>query len=182
MESTDHELVALVVAMGDKKAYGVLVHRYQTLIRGLLMRMTSNAALADDLSQATFIHAHKKIGTYTGKGSFKGWLCRIAHNEFLQARRKKKAADAVLEKYREHQDIQPQASHWDVGDTMDLDLALSRLKEPERVAIIMCYSGGLSHSEASDAMGLPVGTIKSHINRGKKKLRELLEEQEVVTV
>ena len=167
--------MALVVAMKDRKAFGELVHRYQTLIRGLLLRMTGNAALADDLSQATFIQAHKKIGTYTGKGTFKGWLCRIANSEFLQAKRKLKAADSVLEQFRAHQDVNPQANRWDVGDVMDLDQALNQLSGQEKMAIVMCYSCGLSHAEAAEAMGYPLGTVKSHVNRGKQKLRVLLE-------
>jgi len=177
VEATDHELVALAVATGDREAFGELVRRHQVLVRGMLMRMTGNAALADDLSQSTFVQAWRKLSSYSGRGSFKGWLCRVAHTEFLQAHRKRKATQAVLERYHAEQQ-QPSAECWDSGDALDLDRALAQLSEAERTLIVMCYSCGLSHSEAAESSGMPLGTVKSHIKRGKEKLRYLLTTQE----
>ncbi len=136
--------------------------------------------MADDLSQVTFIRAFRKISTFTGKGSFKGWLCRIAYNEFLQARRKHAATEVVMERYREHLERQPRAHRWDSGDELDLDRALAQLREEERAVIVMCYSCGFSHGDAAEVIGMPLGTVKSHIARGKVKLRALLEVPEEV--
>ncbi|PHS23464.1 MAG: RNA polymerase subunit sigma-70 [Robiginitomaculum sp.] len=182
MSASDIELTALVVATGDQHAFGQLVERYQTLVRAMLTRMTGNHALADDLAQDAFIKAYRKIGTFSGKGSFKSWLCRIAYTEFLQAIRKRKAASAAMERFKVHQEIEERSDNWEQGDAMDLDRALGHLSEVERTAIVLCFSSGMSHSEVSDVMDLPLGTVKSHINRGKAKMRTLLEEKEAVKV
>ncbi len=180
MAAHDLELAALVAATGDRHAFGQLVARYQTLVRAMLTRMTGNHALADDLAQDAFIKAYRKIGTFTGAGSFKSWLCRIAYTEFLQAVRKRKSAAAAMERFTAHQDVLGQAQNWDSGDAMDLDRALSHLSEVERNVIVLCFSSGMSHAEAADITGLPLGTVKSHINRGKAKMRAILEQKEAV--
>ncbi len=182
MAAHDLELVGLVVATGDRHAFGQLVERYQTLVRAMLTRMTGNHALADDLAQEAFIKAYRKIGTFTGKGSFKSWLCKIAYTEFLQSLRKRKAAAAAMERYKAHQDMEERSAKWDSGDAMDLDRALAELSEVERTVIVLCFSSGMSHSEAAEVTGLPLGTVKSHINRGKAKMRALLETKEAVQV
>jgi len=178
MAADDLELVALVATTGDRHAFGQLVERHQSLVRAMLTRMTGNHALADDLAQEAFIKAYRKIGSFTGKGSFKSWLCRIAYTEFLQSARKRKSAQAAMQRYKAHQDMEQPASNWDTGDAMDLDRALERLSEVERTMIVLCFSSGFSHSEAAQVSGLPLGTVKSHINRGKAKLRALLEDKE----
>ncbi|MGV6850577.1 MAG: RNA polymerase sigma factor [bacterium] len=176
MQKTDHQLVAQVVALNDQQAFGILVKRYQVLIKSLMLRLTSNAALADDLAQMSFIKAHKKLDKYSGKGSFKAWLCSIAHKEFLQAIRKRKATEAVLDKYRAQQPENEAQTNWDSGDVMDLDRALVQLSDVERSLIVLCFSCGLSHNEASEVTHLPLGTVKSHINRAKIKLRAMLKD------
>ena len=181
MKASDEELVALVIATKDKAAFGELVRRHQGVVRGMMARMSGNRALADDLAQEAFIRAYQKIGTFEGRGSFRSWLCRIAYTEFLMARRKRKAADAALEKLTAHQEIDEATTNdWDRGDAMDLDRALSHLSEPERVCIVLCYASGMSHSEAAEATGMPLGTVKSHVNRGREKMKALLGAHEVV--
>lgn len=171
----DLELVALVVASQDQNAFTELVKRHEHTIRAMLARMTSNHALADDLAQETFLTAWRKIDSYTGKGSFKGWLCRIAYTEFLQAHRKRKATQAAMERFRDVQEVEEQvATDWDSGLAVDLDNALATLSEAERTCIVLCYSVGLTHEEVSDTTGMPLGTVKSHIKRGKEKMRRLL--------
>jgi RNA polymerase sigma-70 factor, ECF subfamily len=182
MAVQDLELVALVVATGDRHAFGQLVGRYQTLVRAMLTRMTGNHALADDLAQDAFIKAYRKIATFTGKGSFKSWLCRIAYTEFLQSARKRKSAQAAMDRFKAHQEIEVRSDNWDTGDAMDLDRALATLSEVERTMIVLCFSSGMSHAEAAEVSDLPLGTVKSHINRGKAKMRALLEDQEAVQV
>jgi len=139
MAASDLELTALVVATGDQHAFGQLVERYQTLVRAMLTRMTSNHALADDLAQDAFIKAYRKIGTFSGKGSFKSWLCRIAYTEFLQAVRKRKSAAAAMERFKAHQEIEERSKNWEQGDAMDLDRALASLSEVERTNCLVFF-------------------------------------------
>lgn len=177
MAASDEELTALVVATRNSAAFGELVRRHQTLIRSMLQRMCRNHALADDLAQDSFIRAFEKIGSFKGTGSFKSWLCSIAYTEFLKSARKRKSADRLLEKYQ--QGVEESEAPRDMGNVVDLDRALATLKDEERIAVVMCYSCGMSHSEASEATGMPLGTVKSHVNRGRAKLQAFFTEAEV---
>jgi len=169
MKATDAELTALVIATKNSAAFGELVRRHQALVRSMLHRMCRNHALADDLAQDTFIRAFEKVGSFKGTGSFKSWLCSIAYTEFLKSARKRKSADRVLEKFKA--DVEETEAPRDMGNVVDLDRALATLKEEERAVVVMCYSCGMSHSEAADATGMPLGTVKSHVNRGRAKLQ-----------
>ena len=177
--ASDEELVSLVVAAGDRESFGELVRRHQSLVRSMMQRMCRNTALADDLAQEAFIRAFTKIDTFKGQGSFKSWLCRIAYTEFLQSARKRKAADAALDRLTA-EPIETSQAPVDAGARHDLDRALATLKEEERVCVVLCYANGMSHSEAAEVTGLPLGTVKSHVNRGRDKLKTWFETQEKV--
>ena len=76
---------------------------------------------------------------------------------------------------------QPMETHQapsDGGARVDLDRALATLGEEERVCVVLCYASGLSHSDAAEVTGLPLGTVKSHVNRGKGKLKAWFERKE----
>ena len=178
MKASDEDLVALVLAARDRDAFGELVRRHQALVRAMLMRMCRNAALADDLAQDAFIRAFNKIDGFKGDGSFKAWLCRIAYTEFLMHARKQRSAARTAEALaREPEETgAPPAM---AGQSLDLDRALATLKEDERVCVVLCYANGLTHSEAAEITGLPLGTVKSHVNRGRDKLRAWFEQREM---
>ena len=178
MDLSDEELVSLVAAAQDAAAFGELVRRYQGLVRAMLMRMCRNHALAEDLAQDTFVQAYRKIDAYSGSGSFKAWLCRIAYTQFLMQARKTRASrrteDALA---REPEEIG--AAPAMAGQSLDLDRALATLKADERTCVILCYANGLSHGEAAEITGLALGTVKSHVNRGRDKLRAWFEQREM---
>ncbi|MCR9266349.1 MAG: sigma-70 family RNA polymerase sigma factor [Alphaproteobacteria bacterium] len=178
MQAPDEELVALVVATKNPAAFGELVRRHQGIVRGMLQRMCRNHALADDLAQDTFIRAYEKIGSFKGTGSFKSWMCSIAYTEFLKSARKRKSTERVMEKFQTG--VEDTEAPRDMGSVVDLDRGLATLKEEERTLVVMCYSCGMSHSEAAEATGMPLGTVKSHVNRGRAKLQAYFQEAEVM--
>ena len=178
MQAPDEELVALVVATKNPAAFGELVRRHQGIVRGMLQRMCRNHALADDLAQDTFIRAYEKIGSFKGTGSFKSWMCSIAYTEFLKSARKRKSTERVMEKFQTG--VEDTEAPRDMGSVVDLDRGLATLKEEERTLVVMCYSCGMSHSEAAEATGMPLGTVKSHVNRGRAKLQAFFQEAEVM--
>ncbi|WP_203293524.1 RNA polymerase sigma factor [Maricaulis parjimensis] len=178
MQAPDEELVALVVATKNPAAFGELVRRHQGIVRGMLHRMCRNHALADDLAQDTFIRAYEKIGSFKGTGSFKSWMCSIAYTEFLKSARKRKSTERVMEKFQSG--VEDTEAPRDMGSVVDLDRGLATLKEEERTLVVMCYSCGMSHSEAAEATGMPLGTVKSHVNRGRAKLQAFFQEAEVM--
>ncbi len=162
--------LAREAASGDEAAFETLVRRYQGNVRGLCRRLTNHAAEADDVAQATFLMAWRKIRSYRG-GAFKSWICTIAYREFLQARRKKKVEVEFDEQVHVLAFEQSAAR---LPEQMDLDRALRVLPENQRICVVLCVAAGMSHSEAAAATGFPLGTVKSHVNRGVAALRKQL--------
>jgi RNA polymerase sigma-70 factor (ECF subfamily) len=165
---------ALLVTMarrGDRDAFAELVRRREPWIRGLLLRCCNHQALAEDLAQQAFIHAWHTIGQLRLASRFGPWLKRLAVNTWLQHVRKndplRDASDAT---------DTGAAKESTAGMSMDLDRALATLKEPVRLCIVLSYHEGMTHDEIADFTNLPVGTVKSHIRRGTKKLQQELEE------
>ena len=162
--------LAYDAASGQEAAFETLVRRYQGTVRGLTRRLAARPVEADDLAQAAFLTAWRKIGSYRG-GAFKAWLCTIAYREFLQARRKQKPEVEFDEGAHV---IAFDVSATRMADHIDLDRALKTLPENQRICVVLCVAAGLSHSEAASATGFPLGTVKSHVGRGVAALREQL--------
>lgn len=172
MELTDADLVARVILEGDQHAFGELVRRHQSSVRGLLRQLTrTDVALADDLAQEAFVRAYKNIGSFRGESKFSTWLYRIAYNCFREnARRKKELVGIDEAQWQEEMD--PQTV--DPGLRQDLMYALSLLPLHERTAVVLCCQNGLSHDEASRVLDIPLGTVKTNVLRGREKLKRTL--------
>jgi RNA polymerase sigma-70 factor (ECF subfamily) len=162
----DGELAALA-ASGDAAAYGLLVRRHQSRLRGFLRRLTrGDAALADDLAQESLIEAWRKIGHIRDTRAFAGWLLRIGYSRYLMTARKRKLEPL--------EDADIPAETGDPDAKLDLEKAMTRLSLSERAALTLCLALEFSHEEASEMLSMPIGTVKSHIARGREKLRRLL--------
>ena len=171
----DKELVAEALAMQDASAYGELVRRHQSQVRNFLRKMTRDPDLADDLAQESFMHAWDKLHTFSGSGTFIGWLLKVAYTTFLQSKRKSNRYGEILEQYGHQSETAEQRYTENTGEITDLDKFLAVLTEQERAVMVMSYACGMSHKEISDSADLPVGTVKSIIFRGKEKIRERFE-------
>jgi RNA polymerase sigma factor (sigma-70 family) len=168
---TDAVLIARVVNQDDRVAFGELVRRHQGVVRGFLRRMLGSAAdLADDLAQETFIKAYRNLRGFRGGASFPSWMCAIAANELRAEWRRRKRRSAFCE---EDMDAAPLPAAGP-GEQRDLAAGLARLPDAQRAALVLCYEHGLTHEEAAAALDCPVGTLKSHVARGKARLREWL--------
>ena len=169
--SEDHQLVARVVSGQDTDAFGELVRRHQSHVRNFLRKLSGDYTLADDLAQDTFMHAWEKLQTFSGKGSFIGWLLKVAYTTFLQSKRKSKRYAEILDEVGHVADVEERKSTMPADEVGDLDRFLAVLTDEERAIMVMSYACGLSHREISDATDMPVGTVKSVIFRGKEKIR-----------
>lgn len=167
----DHQLVARVVSSSDTDAFGELIRRHQSHVRNFLRKLARDPALADDLAQDTFMHAWDKLRTYTGHGTFIGWLLSVAYTQFLQSKRKSKRYGEVLQEAGQLADVESGGHTRPADEISDLDRLMAVLTNEERAIMVMSYAMGLSHREIGDATGHPVGTIKSIIFRGKEKIR-----------
>jgi RNA polymerase sigma factor (sigma-70 family) len=182
---TDGELIARALVADDRHAFAELVKRHQSSVRACLRRLTAgNHALADDLAQDTFVLAWRNLKSFRQEARFSTWLYRIATNCWLADARKRKEellgdrADAVAD---DEDGTMPHAAEEMHGDhargsslRMDMERAMSVLSEAERAAIVQCYHNDLTHEEAAYVLGCPVGTVKTHVLRGKQKLKAAL--------
>ena len=164
-----------MVGSQDSGAFGELIRRHQSQVRNFLRRLTRDESLADDLAQDCFLHAWNKIHTYSGSGTFIGWVLKIAYTTFLQSKRKSRRYREIIEQAG-HESANRATSDSGTGeDALDVDTLLSALNEQERVIMIFSYACGLSHREISEATALPAGTVKSIIHRAKGKIRTQFE-------
>jgi RNA polymerase sigma-70 factor (ECF subfamily) len=140
-----------VVANQDAAAFGELIRRHQSQVRNFLRKLARDETLADDLAQDCFLHAWDKIHTYSGTGSFIGWVLKIAYTTFLQSKRKSKRYYEILEQAGQEPDRSATTGHNAPETELDLDTLLAALNEQERVIMIFSYACGLSHREISEA-------------------------------
>ncbi|MCX5730494.1 MAG: sigma-70 family RNA polymerase sigma factor [Deltaproteobacteria bacterium] len=172
MGPSDAELAARVVAADDRHAFAQLVRRHQSAVRSLLRRLCSgDAALADDLAQETFVRVWKGLRSWRGGARFSTWMHRIAVNVWLsQARRSAPPVPDIAEAAPGRAGA--------VEARRDLERAFAFLRPEERMALALAYAQDLTHEEAAEAAGWPLGTLKSHLLRGKEKLRQRLAPEE----
>ena len=168
--SDDGVLVARAVA-GDATAFDALVRQHQSAVRGFLRRLTGHDhALADDLAQETFWHAWRKKEQFS-EGAFLSWLYAIAWSRFLMETRARKRARAREDSAALLQPVSESGS----SARLDLERALARVAPVESAAITLCLGLGHSHEEIAAILKLPLGTVKSHIARGREKIKLMLE-------
>lgn len=170
LRGADELTVVACAIAGDDEAYAELVRRRQAPVRQLLRRLCRDPALADDLSQQTFLQAWRRMETLKSPAAFGGWLRRLAINVWLQRVRAELPATIDLDGLS-NEIAQPATT---LIEQMDLDSALATLPPAVRLCITLAYSERMSHREICEATQLPLGTVKSHINRGAARLRELL--------
>ena len=164
-----------MVASQDTSAFGELIRRHQSQVRNFLRKLTRDETLADDLAQDCFLHVWDKIHTYSGSGSFIGWLLKVAYTTFLQSKRKSKRYREIVEQAGYEAERAPAAIQGAPEAELDVDTLMAALNEQERVIMIFSYACGLSHREISEATDMPAGTVKSIIHRAKEKIRTQFE-------
>ena len=158
-------------ATGERRAFGELVRRHGSGVRGVLRRMGAQPAEADDVAQDAFLTAFERVAEFRGEGTFAGWIKKIAARLYLRRLQKDRKLGAIT---GEAVEDEPEIPHGDADATIDLEEALKVLGAVERLCVTLCFGAGLSHSEAAEALNLPLGTVKSHVKRGLEKLRTRL--------
>ena len=161
----DVELAGLAAA-GDRAAFGELVRRHGSAVRGLLRRMGAQPSTADDIAQDAFLTAFERVAEFRGEGTFAAWVKRIAARLYVRRWRKDSRLTEEVE-----QDDEGHGGEVSAVDRIDLDEAMKSLSDQERLCVSLCYGAGLSHAEAAETIGAPLGTVKSHVKRGLDKLR-----------
>ncbi len=116
------------------------------------------------------MQAWRSIDTLRSPAAFAGWLRRLAVNVWLQRARLERKRPGTTDLA----DAPDQSASTTISEQLDLDSALATLPPEARLCITLAYAERMSHSEISEAAGIPLGTVKSHISRGAARLRQLL--------
>jgi RNA polymerase sigma factor (sigma-70 family) len=170
LEGVDEALVAAAQA-GSTEAFSRLVDRHQQAVRAFLRRACGDFALADDLAQEAFLTAWDRIGRLKAGASVRAWLCGIAYRKHLTARR-----SAVRSRIREEtwEAERPGSGGAAAEDRLALEKAMAELPADQRACVALCLAADFSHAEAAEALDLPLGTVKSHVARGRARLLAML--------
>ena len=178
---SDERILARFVS-GDEEALGELARRYEGLLLGLCTGMLGDRALAMEAVQETWLRVIRHSRTYDGRASVKTWVYQIAMN---RCRDMGRARTASKSRERVHHDRLQDAKKAYVIPTPSsidpkLEAAVGALEEHQRETVILCYHRGLTHRQAAEVLGVPMGTIKSRLNKALEKLRESLGTQGAV--
>jgi RNA polymerase sigma-70 factor (ECF subfamily) len=159
---------------GDKTAFSELVRRHEARVRGLLTRLSGDRALADDLAQDVFLRAFRGLSAFEGRARISTWLYRIAYNVYLNHRSRTHDHGALPDGWESFDPERTVAPGTDLRK--DLDAAISALPERYRSVIVLYYLEDVSYPEIAEVLNLPLGTVKTHLHRAKRMLREQLGE------
>ncbi len=158
---------------GDVGAFTTLARRHEDKIFSIAWRITGDRSDALDATQDALITVYRKVGSWRGESAFSTWLYRIAVNATRDVMRRKGRAPVPEE------EITPRASSEDVeqqvATRLDVQRALMELPHDYREAVVMHDIGGIPYEEIAEATGVALGTVKSRISRGRKKLARSLE-------
>jgi RNA polymerase sigma-70 factor, ECF subfamily len=169
----DSRLVAQALA-GSQPACQEIVRRYQRPVYNLICRMVRDAALAEDVAQEAFLKAFRGLGGFDSTRPFRSWIFRIAHNAALDAIRQR-GREPILEPEAHAPAIPPPPDPVEAGALGDaLSSALDALRPEWRAAIVLRYQEGCSYEEIAAAMGIPEGTAKTFVHRGRKQMAAAL--------
>lgn len=163
--------------LGDVDAFSSLVGLHQGKVRAFLARMLRDYELADDIAQDSFLLAFKKIKSYKHSGSFSAWLISVATNRAKDYLKKERRRSDLQEYYvleSESLAFESQRYSHFSSTQLDLERAFLELSPLQSVSITLNCNYGFSHSEIASMLDIPIGTVKTHINRGREILRSSL--------
>ncbi|MBU6304786.1 MAG: RNA polymerase sigma factor RpoE [Betaproteobacteria bacterium] len=183
---TDAELV-LRVQQGDKRAFELLVVKYQRRVERLISRLIRDSAEVEDVAQEAFIKAYRALPQFRGESAFYTWLYRIAVNtakNFLvsQGRRPRPLADTPAEEDGESFDAADVVEDNNTPDAVlhsrqvaeTVNAAIEALPPDLRTALTLREIEGLTYEEIAEAMDCPIGTVRSRIFRAREAIAERL--------
>ena len=171
---------------GDIGAFNDLVRKYEKQVYNFAYRLTGNYDDANDVAQDAFLRVFNAIGTFRGDSSFSTWLFRITTNVFLDERKKAKAhPQTSLDEYLELGESSVARQIEDPSPTPEAVLeeseraqillkAVGDLPEYQRAMVTLYHSQQKSYEEIAEIMDLPIGTVKSRLNRARLALKEKL--------
>jgi RNA polymerase sigma-70 factor (ECF subfamily) len=169
-DDRDEDLVHRAVG-GDGSAFGILVERHERRVYNLALRMCGHEEDARDATQEAFLTALRKLSSFRGEAAFTTWLHRVTVNACYDLLRKR--GRAPLLSRREDHEPEPPAwpDHAEATDlSIDVQRALLAVPEDYRVVMILHDVQDLPYEDVAAIVGIPVGTVKSRLHRGRVAL------------
>ena len=185
-QSLRHAADAGVIAraqQGDETAFEAIYKAHHKRVYHLCLRMTTNVAEAEDLTQEAFLQVFRKIQTFRGDSAFSTWLHRLAVNVVLMRLRRKKPVEISVE--NAFQNDESESQPWEfavpdlvlsgVIDRLSLERAVAQLPDGYREVFLMHDVLGYEHHEIAEAQGYTVGNSKSQLHKARMKLRQFFQ-------
>jgi len=187
MTATDERLLIERCKQGDRDAFDKLVRGYEKRVYNLAYRLSGHYDEANDISVDAFLRVFQALKLFRGDANFSTWLFRIVTNVYLDRRKRSRNKQHLsLEEYIEleensvaRQIVDPSptpgmvAEHRERSDM--LQNAIDALPDYQRAMVVLYHTEGLSYEEIASVLSLPIGTVKSRLNRARLTLREKLE-------
>ena len=161
---------------GDDDAFSELVDRYKDLVYAVVTRLVADRSQADDLAQEVFLKVHRGLPYFRGDARLSTWIYRIVSNVCFEARGRR-PPDTPLDRGPERPPIEPSSVDASFGDLElrdRLEKAIAQLPDRERLLVAAHYLKGVQYEALAETLGIPIGTVKTHLYRAKRRLRELL--------
>ena len=164
---------------GDASAFTELVERYRHLVYGVVYRMTHQPDEADDLAQEVFLRLHKGLPYFRGEAKLSTWLFRLVLSVVQERWARKRVPTVSMEggpgdDRRPIDPGRPDAAFDELVTRDRLEKALAQLPERSRFVLAAHYLQDVRYEDLAEALGVPLGTVKTLIHRAKRQLRELL--------
>lgn len=182
----DDQMMINRAQSGDKSAFNALIRKHETRAYQYAFRLTRNPEEAADVVADGFVRVYNALHNFKGQSAFTTWLYRILTNCYLDARKKERnrtttSLESMLQTNDgevERQIEDPSASPYDDVERSSretsIEDAVGHLPEYQRAMIVMYHGEAMTYEEIAAALDLPVGTVKSRLNRARISLRELL--------
>lgn len=166
---------------GDTAAFGRLVELYADRVVTVCARMVGDRAAAEDLAQEAFVKAWQSLASFDGRSAFYTWLYRIAMNLCLSERRRPRRVMSMTDEALADRRVSSEARPGDAAELKEeharVLAALAELDEEHRAVVVLRDVQGLDYEEIAGILGVPRGTVKSRLHRGRMELRERLRVQ-----
>jgi RNA polymerase sigma-70 factor (ECF subfamily) len=184
---SDSDLIARAKA-GDRASFDLLVREHYALVHNTAHRILGDQLAAEDATQTAFVRAYRSLDRFRGGAAFSTWLYRIVSNVCLDMLRSRKNDTVGLEITHEDDDdteqrplrddtAEPSATIEREERQQIVHRAIAELSDDHRVVLVLCDIMGLSYEEIAEILDMPIGTVKSRLNRARLALKDILAPQ-----
>lgn len=179
--TSEDELIRQALA-GHSQAYGELVHRYQDRLYSAMLHVVGSHDEAEDVVQDSFVQAYVKLDTFQGNSRFFTWLYRIAFNNAL-SRRRRRRTDMSIEQSREVSGGEPEDRQESPDEPLlrseritMVKAAMQRLTEEHRHILVLREMQDMAYEDIATILNINIGTVRSRLSRARNQLHDILKE------